>query len=285
MCPETQIVRFGRFQLDLRAAELHYKGRTVRLSEQPLQLLIALLENPGNVVTREELCQHLWHAGTPVDFEHGLNTAMMRLREALGEPTENPRYIETLPRHGYRLMVQVEKPGAKPANPFKLWWKIWLTLFGILIFVTALAGTAWRLGLLNKGHLEPVDSLAVLPLVNLSGNPADENFADGMTQSLIAEIGKVQSLRTISWQSVKQFKGTNKPLQQIAVELRVKAFVEGSVLRTGNKVRISVQLIHAKPERHLWSESYLRNSSDVIEVQDELAHAIARDMGTTLKRR
>jgi TolB-like protein len=225
----------------------------------------------------------LWHAGTPTDFEHGLNSAMMRLREALGDSAENPRYIETLPRHGYRLMVQVEKPGANPSEPFQRRWTIWLTVLGILVFVAVLASTAWRLGLLKQGHTETVDSLAVLPLVNLSGNPDDENFADGMTQALIAELGKTQSIRTISWQSVKQFKGTNKPLQQIAVELQVKGFVEGSVLRIGGKVRISVQLISAKPERHLWSESYQRNSSDVIALQDELAHAIAHEMRTMLR--
>jgi TolB-like protein len=138
-------------------------------------------------------------------------------------------------------------------------------------------------GLLKQGHTETVDSLAVLPLVNLSGNPDDENFADGMTQSQIADLGKMQSIRTISWQSVKQFKGTNKPLQQIAVELGMKGFVQGSVLRIGGKVRITVQLISAKPERHLWPESYERNSIDVIALQDELAHAIAHEMRTMLK--
>ncbi len=280
----AQTVRFGPFQLDLRAAELQHNGTKTKLPEQPFQVLCELVEHAGEVVTREELRQRLWQSGTFVDFEHGLNTAVKRLRELLGDSAENPHYIETLPRHGYRLMVAVEKQGpVAPAisKSSVRRWSIW-PVVSLAVVVAVAAGLLWRQRLAEHFYRAKIESLAVLPLENLSGHPEDEYFADGMTQALIAELGKVRALRVISWQSVKQFKGTSKPVPQIARELHVDAVVEGSALRVGDKVRITSQLVQANPERHLWSESYQRDLRDVILLQQEVTQAIAREIRVTL---
>ncbi len=277
----AQVVRFGPFQLDVRAAELRLNGNKTKLPEKPFQVLSALLEKPGEVVTREELRQRLWGADTFVDFEHGLNAAVKRLRKALGDSAENPRYIETLPRHGYRLIVPVQKPEPVPAVPAfpARPWRLWLALTaGVAIAVVV--GLIWHQRRLQRPA--QIQSLAVLPLENLSGNPEEEYFADGMTEALITELGKVHSLRVISRQSVMQYKGTTKPVPQIARELNVDAVIEGSALRAGGKVRITTQLIHANPERHLWSESYERNLSDVIALQRGVAQAIVREIRVSL---
>ena len=274
-------VRFGSFQLDLRAAELCHDGTKIKLPEQPFQILTELVQHPGEVVTREELRQRLWRSDTFVDFEHGLNTAVKRLREALGDSAENPRYIETLPRHGYRLIVPVEKAESAISAAANRRQTIWLAVTALLVVAVA-AGVVWRQRLLERFRLVKIESLAVLPLENLSGDPEEEYFADGMTEALITELGKVHALRVISRQSVMQYKGTNKPVPQIARELHVDAVVEGSALRAGEKVRITTQLVQANPERSLWSESYERNLRDVILLQREVTQAIAHEIRVTL---
>jgi TolB-like protein/DNA-binding winged helix-turn-helix (wHTH) protein/Tfp pilus assembly protein PilF len=272
-------VRFGPFELDLRAAELQHNGSKTKLPEQPFQVLAALLEHPGDVVTREELRQRLWGSDTFVDFEQGLNTAVKRLRELLSDSAEKPQYIETVPRHGYRLMVPVES-AASPTPPIPAplqRWKIRLVALALLL-VAAAAAVVWRQQLLEFFRPAKIDSLAVLPLENLSGNPEEEYFADGMTEALITELGKVRALRVISRQSVMQYKGTNTPVPQIARELHVDAVVEGSAMRIGDKVRITTQLIQANPERHLWSESYQRDLRDILALQSEVAQAITNEV-------
>lgn len=270
-------VRFGTFQLDLRAAELRQNGSKIKLPEQPFQILCELVEHPGEVVTREDLRQRLWQSDTFVDFEHGLNTAVKRLRELLGDSAENPRYIETLPRHGYRLMVPVEriKPEIPPAFTSRR--VIWLSLAAVLVISIA-AGLIWRERLLQRFRPVKIESLAVLPLENLSGDPTQEYFSDGMTEELITELGKVRALRVISRHSVMRYKGTNKTVPQIAKELNVDALVEGSAMRSGGKVRITAQLIQANPERHLWSESYERDLRDIIALQREVSQAIVGEI-------
>jgi TolB-like protein/DNA-binding winged helix-turn-helix (wHTH) protein len=272
-------VRFGPFQLDLRAAELHHNGTKIKLPEQPFQILAELVEHPGEVVTREELRQRLWRSDTFVDFEQGLNTAVKRLRDLLGDSAEKPRYIETLPRHGYRLMVPVERREATVSSVSRvpLPRKIWVVAL-VVVVVAVAAGVVWRQRLLERFRPVKIESLAVLPLVNLSGNPDEEYFADGMTEQLITELGKVRALRVISRQSVMQYKGTNKPVPQIARELHVDAVVEGSVMRAGDKVRITTQLVQANPERHLWSESYERNLREVLALQGDVARAIVSEI-------
>jgi TolB-like protein/DNA-binding winged helix-turn-helix (wHTH) protein/tetratricopeptide (TPR) repeat protein len=284
MSMPAQTVRFGPFQLDLRAAELRRNGAKIKLPEQPFQILAELVAHPGEVVTREQLRQRLWRSDTFVDFDHGLNTAVKRLRELLGDSAENPRYIETLPRHGYRLMVPVEKtePFASPIFKASLRRrKTWLAV-SVLIIAAVVVGVLSRQWLIERFRPVKIESLAVLPLENLSGNPDEEYFVDGMTEALITELGKMHALRVISRQSVMHYKGTNKTVPQIAKELNVDALVEGSTLRTGGKVRITTQLIQANPEHHLWSESYERNLGDVISLQGEVARTIASQIRVRL---
>lgn len=244
-------IRFGVFQADARSGELRRDGVRVKLQEQPFQVLVLLLERPGEVVTREELTQRLWPDNTFVDFERGLNKAINRLREALKDNAEKPRFIETLPHRGYRFIAPVDGAGVDFANVARI-----------------------------RGSRLPqptprIDSLAVLPLDNLSGDPTQEYFSDGMTEELITAISKISTLRVISRTSVMRYKGARKSLSAIARELRVDALVEGSVSRSGEKVRITAQLIHAADDRHLWSERYERAIGDILQMQADIAENIA----------
>src|SRR5438034_5611427 len=196
-------VRFGAFELDQDAGELRKQGTRMKLQEQPLQMLQVLLQRPGEVVTREELQQKIWPSDTFVDFDHGINNAIKRLREALGDAAETPHYIETLPRRGYRFIGKIERGTPK----FR--------------------------------------SLAVLPLENLSHDPEQEYFAEGLTEALITTLAKIGELRVVSRTSAMQYKGVHRPLCDIAQELRVDGIIEGTVLRAGQRVRISTQLIDA----------------------------------------
>jgi TolB-like protein/Flp pilus assembly protein TadD len=229
-------VRFGLFELDLRAGELRKQGAKVKLQEQPLQILAMLLEHPGRVVTREELRARLWPADTFVDFDHGLNKAMNKLREALGDSAENPRFIETLARRGYR-------------------------------FISSLATGSGR-----------IESLAVLPFKNLSCDPEQEYFAEGVTEALINNLAKIGALRVISRTTAMRYKQTEKSLPQIARELNVDAVVEGTVQRSAERVCISAQLIQATTDTHLWAESYERDLRDILALQAEVADAIVKEI-------
>lgn len=277
-------IRFGAFEVDLRAGELRKNGLKIKLQGQPIQVLIALLEHPGDIVTREELRQRLWPSDTFVDFEHSLNSAVKRLREALGDSADNPRFIETLPRHGYRLIAPVTQPGpTSPGSRFsaRMPWvagSVGVMIMGLILGLYLKPSRH----LPSQAHAAPIQSLAVLPLANLSGKPEEEYFADGMTEELITELGRARNLRVISRQSVMQYKGTIKPLAQIANELHVEALVQGSALRVGNRVRITTQLIRAVPEEHLWAESYERDLRDVIDLQREVVRDITTQVKVTL---
>ncbi len=264
-------IRFGIFEVNPPAGELRRQGLKVKLQEQPFQILMLLLEHPGEVVTREELQQKLWPADTFVDFDRGLNRAINRLREALGDGTDNPRFIETLPRRGYRFIAPVETAAAElsiVASPRKRWL---LVSAGALLAISLVS-----LGLKVGGRVQPrIQSLAVLPLENLSSDPAQDYFADGMTDELITEIAKIGSLRVISRTSIMQYKAAHKPLPVIARELGVDAVVEGTVVHSGQKVRVTAQLIRARDDRHLWSEKFERDLGDVLRLQGEVAQAIA----------
>ena len=237
-------IRFGVFEVDLRAGELRKKGLKVKLQEQPLQVLQILLENPGEVVTREELQRRIWPSDTFVDFDHGLYNGIKRLREALGDSADTPHYIETLARRGYRFIGRLDPgPTCTPS---------------------------------------PIRSLAVLPLENLSRDPEQEYFAEGMTEALITTLAKIGELRVVSRTSAMQYKGVHKPLREIARELEVDAIVEGSVPRAGRRVRITAQLIDTAKETHLWAESYERDLRNALALQSEVAQAIAREIRVKL---
>jgi TolB-like protein/Tfp pilus assembly protein PilF len=221
----------------------------MRLQGQPLQVLEILLRRAGDVVTREELRAQLWTSDTFVDFEHSLHNAIARLRDALGDSATTPRYVQTLPRRGYKFLAPVE----------------------------ALESDASAVGQVHAAGPDPknIRSLSVLPLVDLSGDPAQGYFADGMTEALITSLAKIEKLRVISRTSVMQYRGTRKSLPRIARELNVDVVLEGAVLRSGERIRITAQLIHAPSDQHLWAESYERDFRDVLSLQDEIARQVA----------
>ena len=296
----VRVLRFDIFELDVRAGELRKQGIKIRLQGQALQVLEALLRRSGDLVTREELRAEIWKTDTFVDFDHSLHNAIARLREVLGDSPENPRYIETLPRRGYRFLVPVEYhdglPTAQAPAPVPLpistdiERRVYgrrarvlapaLLLSGVVIGV--LSSTSLRQHLFGRPATPHIESLAVLPVVDLSGNPGQDFFADGMTEALITDLGKISALRVISRTSVVQYKGTKKPLPEIARELNVDVLVEGTVLRSGNHLRITANLLQASPEKHLWAESYESDVGDVLTLQGRVAQAIAREIQVTL---
>jgi len=296
LAPATRVLRFDTFELDLRAGELRKRGVKLRLQGQPLQLLRILLQGAGNLVTREELRSQLWPADTFVDFDHSLHNAIGRIRETLGDSAETPRYIETLPRRGYRFIAPVEQVQAlrtSEANGNKTrealavapQSKTRAATLALTLLVLAASGSAfWLVRAVSRptSAAPRLRSIAVLPLENLSGDPSQEYFADGMTEQLITDLAKVSSLRVISRTSVMRYKGTKKGLPEIARELNVDGIVEGSVMRSGNRVRITAQLLHAPTDKHLWAEAYERDLGDVIRLQNEVAQAIVQQVRAQL---
>jgi TolB-like protein/DNA-binding winged helix-turn-helix (wHTH) protein/Flp pilus assembly protein TadD len=286
-------LRFGEFEADLRSGELRRRGLKVKLADQSFQVLALLLENPGQVVTREELQQKLWAQDTFVDFEAGLNSAIKRLRDALGDSADEPRFIETLPRRGYRFLVPVQVDGhAAPAEaavapaplPGAAWKKPAVAAPALVVLVVA-AVLGFNVGGLRHRLFRGsprIQSLAVLPLENLTGDPAQDYLVDGMTDALTTNLAQAGALRVISRTSAMQYKGTRKPLRQIAKELDVDAVVEGSVARSGSRVRINAQLVEAASDRHLWAASYERDAENILALQNEVARAIAKEIEVKL---
>ena len=292
-------VTFDRFEVDLRSGELRKDGRKVRLPAQPFQLLTLLIENAGEVVTRDEVCRALWQTDTFVDFDHSVAAAVNKIREALGDSAENPRFVETLPRKGYRFIRQIKRdlpqvatlptaaevPRASPRTA-KLpasWLKTigWVGV-GVVALLCTLGWRMARYGRVGFSSGSQIRSLAVLPLANLSGEADREYFADGMTEELTTDLGKISALRVISRTSTMQYKGSKKPLPEIARELNVDAIVEGTVARSGSHVHITANLIQASPERHLWAESYESEVADALAVQGEIAQAVGRKIGLSI---
>ncbi|HEY7680417.1 MAG TPA: winged helix-turn-helix domain-containing protein [Terriglobia bacterium] len=290
---QPSIVRFGIFELDLKAAELRKHGVRVKLHDKPFQLLVALLEHPGELVSRKELQERLWPGDTFVEFENGLNNAVSRLRETLGDSAESPSYIETIPRRGYRFVGAVEKlpespevsvspsPSVPLPATIRPRWVPGVAWLAAAVLLVAAAVVAYR-GL--RPPPAPIDSVAVLPFTTASiGDAAqDEYLAFGMTEALIAELSQVRALKVISQTSVLQYKGARRPLPEIARELGVRAVVEGSVVREGEQIRITVQLIDASTDTHLWAQTYRREMSNVLVMQSEVAQAIAREVRVQL---
>ncbi|MCP5119408.1 MAG: tetratricopeptide repeat protein [bacterium] len=283
---DRRVVRFGPYEVSLHTGELRKHGLKVRLQDLPFRILALLLEHPGEMVTREELREKLWSADTFVEFEHSVNTAISRLRTALGDSAEMPRYIETLPRRGYRFIgtvkvveesVPAEQLDASPevaARTRRLVpWGVAALTVGL-----AVACLAWwytRPAAPAKPTAATQASIAVLPLENFTGDPSQEYFVDGMTDAVITDLAQIRALRVISRTSVMRYKNQTKPLPEIARELRVDHIVEGSVLRSGDRVRITVQLVEAGSDSHMWAQNYERDMGDVLALQSEVAQAIA----------
>jgi TolB-like protein/DNA-binding winged helix-turn-helix (wHTH) protein/Tfp pilus assembly protein PilF len=335
---DAALLRFGVFELHLRTGELRRAGAVLSLPPQPFKILVLLAAHSGQLVTREEIQQQIWGSETFVDFEQGLNFAVNKIRTTLGDEAGTPRYIETLPRRGYRFIAPVEEIGAHPGLPgrqpveagtpphpsvregaqeaptqspinptehtlasaalketvqkrqsatvshgmLRQW--TGLSLAAMLIACIAVGLFVWHRARFQTAQASRVQihSLAVLPLANLSGDPSQNYFADGMTDELTTDLARISGLTVISETSAMQYRGTHEPLRQIAQELGVDAVIEGSVARSGDQVRITAQLIDAKNDRHLWAQSYDRQGSDVLGLERDLSKAIASQVHITL---
>jgi len=290
----TSPIRFGVFEVDVRSGELRKNGIRIHLADQPLHVLALLLEHPGELVTREELRQRLWLADTFVDFENGLNAAVKRLREALGDSATHPRYIETAPRHGYRFVgpaVETRGPSLvklpDPTDGQKLDAHanshrrlVWTVATAALLLMT-LSLAIYRM---RHQELSAFDdrTIAVLPFEDMSPGKDQEYFADGLADELLTDLAKIPELRVSARTSSFQFRNKGEDLRSIAKKLNVHSILEGGVRKSGNRVRITVQLIDAVGGFHLWSESYDRELVDIFAVQAEIAHAVAEALKVSL---
>ena len=298
------MVRFGPFELDLQTGALTRDGRYERLPVQPAQLLLVLVNSRGKLVTREELRAQLWPEDTFVDFDHGLNNAVNRIREVLRDSAASPRYIQTVPRRGYRFIGELEEEevaappigveASVPTQPSLQspapetrrritrpgWLAAWFAI--ALCMVVTIVGLKWRAQTHAGQNAPPIRSLAVLPLKNLSGDPGQGFLADGMTEELIGRLAAIHDLRVISRTSVMQFQDPKETVPAIAKTLGVDAIVEGSISREGNRIRVHAQLIRASNDEHFWSETYDREMGDVFSLESEIAQSIAEKVEVTV---
>src|SRR5246127_467996 len=304
--PPNSVLRFGTYEVSPQSGEVRKAGLRIRVQQQPMKLLQILLEHPREVVTREELRSRVWPNESFGDFDQALNIAIGKLRSALGDSADNPRFIETLPKRGYRFIadVSVLDADARPKMPESVAGdlprsqekktelghtlegaglavapkrRLWLTGRVIVALAFAVSLSILSVWLFRSRVPAPagIRSLAVLPLENLSGDASQNYFADGMTDELITDLAQISALRVISRTSVMVYEGARKPLPQIARELNVDAVVEGTVLRSGDQVRITAQLIEASTDKHLWSQSYEGELRDTLALQSRVASAIA----------
>jgi len=306
--PASRAVRFGAFEADLSSGELRKHGLRVKLQDQPFQILAMLLERPGGVLTREELRQKLWPTDTFVDFDHGLNNAINRLRDALSDSAEAPRFIETLPRRGYRFISQVEgdaipdslaarekslgpsgndQPGSVTTIHALLpWWRSrWAALGAAALVLSLLFGfvvNVWKGRFSSSAHAMRIESVAVLPLENMTGDPTQEYLVDGMTDALTTHLAQIRDIRVISRTSAMRFKGVKRTLPEIAQELHVDAVVEGSVSRSDGVMHVNAQLIYAPGDRHIWARSYEGVQANLPTIENEIASDVARKIGVAM---
>ena len=306
----NSVVRFGTYEVSLQSGEVRKAGLRIRVQQQPMKLLEILLEHPGEVVTREELRSRVWPGESFGDFDQALNIAIGKLRSALGDSAESPRFIETLPKRGYRFIADVsvvdtdgrpkrqepvagDPPATDPgpkiqgiglavAPQRRLLPTRWIIAALALVIIVSLAILSVWVFRSRAPAPTGIRSIAVLPLENLSGDASQNYFADGMTDELITDLAQISALRVISRTSVMVYKGARKPLPQIARELNVDAVVEGTVLRSGDQVRITAQLIEASTDKHLWSQSYEGQLRDTLALQDRVARAIAEQIQINL---
>jgi TolB-like protein/DNA-binding winged helix-turn-helix (wHTH) protein/Tfp pilus assembly protein PilF len=299
-----RIFRFGAFEFHVQARELRKHGFRIKLAGQPISVLAMLLERPGDVVTREDLQARLWPAGTYVDFEHSVNAAVKRLRQALGDSADSPRYVETLARNGYRFIAplservdnlaepagkkQAEKPPtdaqAENTGRGRRLLRFPRVVAGVFLVIVIAGFIIVRLRENRPAHkgFGPIRSLAVLPLANLSGDPDEEFFVDGMADALRQHLELISTLRIISRTSSTYYQGSSKPLPEIARQLNADAVVDGSVLRSGKRVRINVELIQTASDTRVWGGTYERDLKDIFALQAEVAQKIADEIQATL---
>jgi TolB-like protein/DNA-binding winged helix-turn-helix (wHTH) protein/lipoprotein NlpI len=276
-----RIIRFGPYEADLQNGELRKHGLRLKLQGQPFQILIMLLERPGQIVTREEVQKALWSSDTFVDFDHSLGSAINKLRQALGDSAEAPRYIETIPRRGFRFVGAIAAPAvaAQPTSSSSRW--VWIATLAAAVL--AIAGYfMWR----SSAIRAPAQNimLAVLPFENLSGNPEQDYFSDGLTAEVITQLGGLEPTRlgVIARNSVMRYKHTDKSAAQIGRELGVDYLLEGTVRREGDHARITVQLVQVRNQTYVWAHSYERDLGSMIAFHSEVGRDVARQVRVQL---
>jgi TolB-like protein/DNA-binding winged helix-turn-helix (wHTH) protein len=313
LCPTRQEYRvpapthkFGDFELDPSGFELRRQDRPLKLERIPMELLILLLEKNGQVVSRQEIIERLWGKDVFMDTEHGINTAIRKIRTVLREDVERPRFIQTISGKGYRFVpgevstnangdraaANISIPANEVLTPASLeagqnrtkedsasrkWPWAAVALLAVAAALLALNVAGLRDRVFARNQIGPIHSIAVLPLANLSGDASQEYFADGMTDELITALAKNRSLRVVSRTSAMQYKGVRQPLPNIARELGVDGILEGSVQRSGNRVHMTAQLIYAATDTHIWAESYDRDLSGALSLPDELAQMVVHE--------
>ena len=290
MASETQslpVLRFGTYEVDLRAGELRKQGKRVKLQEQPFQVLAVLLQRPGEVVTREELRKQIWPEDTFVDFDNGLNTAVNKLREALGDSADNPRFVETLPRRGYRFLAPVTGDGKRTAptpraasgvTKLRTRWGILIGGVALILVVGLILVGLSRLDS-TRGR---INSIAVIPFANGGGDPDAEYLSDGITEGIIDKLSGLPNIKVISRTSAFRYKKREIEPRKVAKELGVQALVTGRVVQRGNGLTVSVELLDAREDKHLWGEQYRPKPGDIFSVQRQIATAITVNLGVHL---
>jgi TolB-like protein/DNA-binding winged helix-turn-helix (wHTH) protein len=295
-------LRFGPFAMDLRTLELRRDGRPVHLQPQPFKVLALLAAHPGALVTRDEIRREVWGRETFVDFDQSLNFCVKQIRIALGDQADTPRFVETLPRRGYRFVAPVEvlggdgalvapriasapivaSPRGEPAARRRKALRYWAA--GAVL--AAVAAGSFRMAR-SPSRARPASGrlmLAVLPFENMSSDPEQEYFSEGLTEEMITELARLGPgrLGVIARTSSSVYKGTHKPVDQIGRELGVDYLLEGSVRRSGDRIKVTVQLIQVKDQTHLWAEAYERRVADVLSLQDELSARIVGSLEARL---
>jgi TolB-like protein/DNA-binding winged helix-turn-helix (wHTH) protein/Flp pilus assembly protein TadD len=287
--PTSDVLRFGIFQLDLKARELHKAGVKVKLQDQPLRVLAMLVEHAGQVVTREQLQQKIWPTDVYVTFDQGLNNAIKKVRDALGDSADNPRFVETISKRGYRFVAPVNAVQERSYEPQPrfglsvLRSTTWIALVAACL-LSALGYWTWHRAVMRGRPSSERAVLAVLPFDNLSHDPDQDFFSDGLTEEMIAQLGKLnpKRLNVIARGSVARYKSSSLAADQIGRELGADYLLEGSVRRDSGRVRITVQLIEARDQTDLWTESYDRELKDILALQDSVARTIASQIRITL---
>src|SRR6185437_4352566 len=299
---EPRSYEFGVFTVEVTGGELRKHGMRLKLQERPFQLLVCLLEKPGEIISRDELRQRLWPDGTFVDFDHNISSAINKLRTVLNDSASNPRFIETVGSRGDRFLADVkrissEPPSSQPpkleiaevpviapvTSPRKVQWKIFA---GIALILSLLVAGYFQWGRKTSKSLAPVTRVmvAVLPFQNLTGDPGQDYFSDGLTEEMIAELTRLNQdrLGVIARTSVMLYKQSPKPLDQIGRELGVQYVMEGSVRRDSGRVRITAELIQVKDQTHLWAREYDRELKNSLALQSEIAQEIGDEIQSSL---